>query len=178
MNRWRSITLPLSFAVLGVVLGVTPGCEGISGPSEREKKIAAEQAIIKSYSEEVPKADALLKQFLDAWKIANEKKDLKTYKDDLETNVLPALDRFLTAASAMPAASEELKAIHVPLIAAYKAAQATLANFTKVVTEATMDGEYAKVLGAMDEVKKAEETYLQKLQAYYKTYRVDLQQGP
>lgn len=174
MNRWRSLTL--SFSI--VVLGVTPACEGISGPSEREKKIAAEQALIKGYSTEVPKVDALLKQFLDAWKVANEKKDLKTYKDDLETNVLPALDRFVTAASAMPATSEELKAIHIPLVAAYKAAQTTLVNFTKVVTEATMDAEYAKVLGAMDEVKKAEETYLQKLQAYYKTYRVDLQQGP
>ena len=34
-------------------------CEGISQNSEAERRIAAEQAAIKAYSDEVPKVDAL-----------------------------------------------------------------------------------------------------------------------
>ena len=153
-------------------------CEGITGPSEAERKIAAEQAVIKAYSDEVPKVDALLATFLAAWKTANEKKELKAYKEDIEANVLPALDRFVKAAEAMPAGSEQLKAIHGPLVGAYKAAQTAHLAFVKDVTEATMDAEYAKVLAAMDVVSKAEDAYLKALQAYYKENRVDLQQGP
>jgi hypothetical protein len=167
------LLVPALFALVGLL----PGCEGITGPSEAERKIAAEQAVIKRYSDEVPKVDALLATFLGAWKSANEKKELKAYKEDIEANVLPALDRFVAAAAAMPADSPELAAIHAPLVTAYKAAQAAHLAFVKNVTETTMDVEYAKVLAAMDDVSKAEEVYLAALSAYYKANRVDLQQG-
>jgi len=166
-------------SLLGLIAccGVS-GCEGITGPSEAERKIAAEQAIIKAYSDEVPRVDVLMTAFLSAWKTANEKKELKAYKEDIQANVLPALARFVSAAESMPAGSAELKAIHTPLVEAYKAAQAAHESFVKVVTEATMDLEYGKVLSAMDKVSVAEERYLQRLSTYYKDHRVDLQKEP
>lgn len=161
-----------------IVTAVGGGCEGVSQSSEAERRIAAEQAVIKAYSDEVTKVDALLVQFLAAWKTANEKKELKSYKDDLQANVVPALDRFVRAAEAMPVGSTQLRAIHAPLMSAYQDARTALQDFLKNVTEATIDAEYAKVLDAMEKVTKAEEIYLTSLQAYYKENRVDLQAGP
>lgn len=161
-----------------LVFTAAGGCESVSQSSEAERRIASEQAVIKAYSDEVPKVDALLASFLAAWKTANEKKDLKSYKDDLQANVMPALDRFVRAAEAMPVGSTQLRAIHAPLVSAYQDARTAHQNFLKNVTEATMDAEYAKVLDAMEKVTKAEEIYLTSLQAYYKENRVDLQAGP
>ncbi|MFO0747982.1 MAG: hypothetical protein U1F43_20325 [Myxococcota bacterium] len=154
------------------------GCDAINGPSELERQIAAEQDVIKAYSADVEKVDGLQKAFVDAWKKANEKKDLKVYKDDLTANVLPAIDAYVKAAAAMPTKSAELDAIHKPLVAAYQAAQAELVRFTGAVTEQNLDAEYAKVLDAMDKVKKAEAVYLDKLKTYYAKNRVELKQGP
>lgn len=167
------IAAALALSALGAA-----GCEAITGPSDEERRIAAEQVVIKAYSDEVPKVDALLSTFLEAWKKANEKKDLKAYKDDIQANVLPALDKFVAAAEAMPVGSERLKAIHAPLVAAYKGAQTAHKAFLEGVSEATMDAEYARVLTAMDAVTKAEDAYLTSLTAYYKEHRVDLQKGP
>lgn len=154
------------------------GCDVINGPSELERQIAKEQEHIRAYSAEVDKVDTLQKQFVEAWKKANEKKDLKLYKDDLTTNVLPALDAYVKGAAAMPTASTELQKIHAPLVSAYQAAQAELVRFTGAVTEQNLDAEYAKVLTAMDAVKKAEVAYLKDLQLYYAKNRVELRQGP
>lgn len=174
-GRRPDIVIASVFAL--VALGAA-GCEGITGPTEAERRIAAEQVVIKAYSDEVPKVDALLTTYLEAWKKANEKKDLKSYKDDLQANVLPALDRFVAAAEAMPIGSERLRAIHSPLVAAYRSAQAAHRTFLDKVTEATMDAEYAAVLEAMDAVTKAEDAYLTSLTSYYTEHRVDLQKGP
>lgn len=154
------------------------GCDAINGPSELERQIAAEQEVIRAYSAEVDKVDALQKGFVEAWKKANEKKDLKVYKDDLTANVLPALDAYVKAAAAMPTKSAELEAIHKPIVAAYQAAQAELVRFTGAVTEGNLDAEYAKVLDAMDKVKKAEAGYLDKLKTYYAKNRVELKPAP
>lgn len=157
---------------------VASGCDAINGPSELERQIAKEQDVIRRYSSEVDRVDALQKAFVDAWKKANEKKDLKLYKDDLTTNVLPALKAYVTTAAAMPTGSEELAKIHAPLVAEYQKAQAALETFTSIVTEQNLDVEYAKVLAAMDLVKKAEVQYLKDLQLYYARNRVELRQGP
>ncbi|MCC6624488.1 MAG: hypothetical protein IT385_24790 [Deltaproteobacteria bacterium] len=153
-------------------------CDVINGPSELERQIAAEQEVIKAYSADVDKVDALQRAFVESWKKANEKKDLKVYKDDLAANVLPALDAYVKAAGAMPTRSPELDSIHKPLVAAYQAAQAELVRFSGAVTEDNVDAEYAKVLAAMDEVKKAEGVYLDKLKTYYAKNRVELRQAP
>jgi len=170
----RPLALRLALA-LALPLGA---CDAINGPSDLERQIAAEQKIITAYSADVDKVDALQRAFVEAWKKANEKKELKPYKDDLTTNVLPALAAYVKAAAAMPTGSAELKAIHDPLVAAYQAAQVELVRFADVVTEATVDAEYAKVLAAMDQVKKAEAAYLDKLKTYYAKNRVELRQGP
>lgn len=167
-----------TMSILALACAVLGGCEGISQTSEADRRIAAEQAVIKAYSDEVPKVDALLSSFLEAWKKANEKTELKAYKEDLEANVLPALDAFVAAAEAMPLGSTQLKAIHAPLLSAYQDAREAHRNFLKNVTAQTMEAEYAKVLDAMDKVSKAEEIYLESLSAYYKENRVDLQKGP
>jgi len=169
--------IAVAIAMMLLAIGA-PGCDAINGPSELERAIAKEQEVIRAYSSEVDRVDTLQKQFVDAWKKANEKKDLKLYKDDLTANVLPALDAYVSAAAAMPTASPELQKIHAPLVAAYQAAQAELVRFTGVVTEQNLDGEYAKVLDAMDKVKKAEVAYLKDLQLYYARNRVELRQGP
>lgn len=168
-----------SFALLVSSLApVVGGCDAINGPSELERQIAAEQDVIKAYSAEVDKVDGLQKAFVESWKKANEKKDLKAYKDDLTSNVLPALDAYVTAAGAMPTKSTELQTIHKPLVDAYLAAQAELVRFTGAITEQNLDAEYAKVLDAMDKVKKAEVVYLDKLKTYYAKNRVELRQAP
>jgi len=168
-----------TIAQLIIALAFTAGaCDAINGPSELERQIAAEQEVIKAYSTEVDRVDALQRLFVEAWKKANEKKDLKVHKDDLTANVLPALDAYVKAAAAMPTKSAELSAIHAPLIAAYQAAQAELVRYTSAVTEDNVDGEYAKVLAAMDEVKKAEGVYLDKLKTYYAKNRVELKTTP
>jgi hypothetical protein len=163
---------------LAATLALSGGCEGISQRSETDRRIAAEQVVINAYSDEVPKVDALLETFLGAWKTANEKTDIKAYKEDIEANVLPALDAFVAAAEAMPLGSTQLRAIHAPLLSAYQDARTAHQAFLKNVTAQNMDAEYAKVLDAMDKVSKAEEIYLDSLHAYYKENRVDLQKGP
>ena len=105
------IIMPTRFllSLLALVLA-TSGCENIAQTSDAERRIASEQVVIKAYSNEVPKVDALLATFLAAWKTANEKKELKAYKEDLEANVLPALDKFVAASEAMPLGSTQLRA--------------------------------------------------------------------
>lgn len=164
-------------AVLAMLIGLT-GCEAISGPSELERQIALEQSAIKVYSGEVVKVDALNRTFVEAWKKANEKKELKAYKDDLTTNVLPAATAFLKALEAMPLPSESLKQIQAPLVAAYRGAIDALTKFTSVVTEANLDAEYAKVVEAMEAVKKADAVYVDGLKTYYAKNRVDWVRGP
>jgi hypothetical protein len=171
-------TTSITALLVAIAIAAFGGCEGISQTSEADRRIAAEQVVIKAYSDEVPKVDALLASFLEAWKKANEKTDLKAYKDDLEANVLPALDAFVAAAEAMPLGSTQLKAIHAPLLSAYQDARAAHRSFLANVSAQTMEAEYAKVLDAMDKVSKAEQIYLDSLQAYYKENRVDLQQAP
>lgn len=164
-------------ALCAMLIGLS-GCEAISGPSELERQIALEQSAIKAYSGEVAAVDGLNRVFVDAWKKANEKKELKAYKDDLTTNVLPAAAAFLKALEGMPVASEGLKQIHAPLIAAYRGAIDALTKFTTVVTEATLDAEYAKVVEAMETVKKADAAYVDALKTYYAKNRVDWVRGP
>jgi len=173
-----STRIRLSLLALLALGLATSACEGIAQTSDAERRIASEQLVIKAYSNEVLKVDALLAQFLAAWKTANEKKELKAYKEDIEANVLPALDKFVAASEAMPLGSTQLRAIHAPLVSAYQDAREAHRNFLKNVTVATMDAEYTKVLEAMEKVSKAEEIYLTSMAAYYKEYRVDLQQDP
>lgn len=165
-------------AIVMLLAGLSAGCDVINGPSELERQIAKEQEVIRAYSAEVDRVDTLQKQFVEAWKKANEKKDLKLYKDDLTTNVLPALDAYVKGAAAMPTTSAELQKIHTPLVTAYQSAQTELVRFTGAVTEQNLDAEYAKVLAAMEAVKKAEVAYLKDLQLYYARNRVELRQGP
>jgi len=99
MNRIR-----IAFALL-VAVTATAGCDLINGPSELEREIAAEQQIIKTYSAAVPEVDALKTTFLDAWKKANELKDLKAYKEALQTQVVAALGAYVAATAKMPAAA-------------------------------------------------------------------------
>ncbi len=153
-------------------------CDNIAESSEAERRIEAEQKIISAYSVEVPKADALLAKFLGAWKIANEKKELKAFKEDVQANVLPALDALVAAAEAMPLGSAQLRAIHAPLLSAYQDLREVHRTFLATVTVATMDEEYAKVLGAMEKLSKAEAIYLSSIEAYYKEYRVVLTNEP
>lgn len=164
-------------ALLATLIGLS-GCEAISGPSELERQIALEQSAIMAYSGEVGQVDGLNRVFVDAWKKANEKKELKAYKDDLTTNVLPAAAAFLKALEGMPVSSEALKQIHTPLIAAYRGAIDALTKFTAVVTEATLDAEYAKVVESMETVKKADAVYVDALKTYYAKNRVDWVRGP
>jgi hypothetical protein len=133
-------------------------CDNIAETSEAERRIEAEQKIIAAYSVEVPKADALLAKFLEAWKIANEKKELKAFKEDVQANVLPALDALVSAAEAMPLGSAQLRAIHAPLLSAYQ--------------------DLREVLEAMEKLSKAEAIYLASIEAYYKEHRVVLTNEP
>ena len=153
-------------------------CDNIAETSEAERRIEAEQKIISAYSVEVPKADALLAKFLEAWKIANEKKELKAFKEDVQANVLPALDALVSAAEAMPLGSAQLRAIHAPLLSAYQDLREVHRTFLSNVTVATMDAEYTKVLEAMEKLSKAEAIYLSSIEAYYKEYRVVLSNEP
>ena len=170
--------MPKYKAAAVALLVALSGCEAISGPSELERQIAVEQAAIKAYSGDVGKVDGLNRVFVDAWKKANEKKELKALKEDLTANVLPAADAFLKAAEAMPTGSEALKQIHAPLVAAYRGAIDALSKFTAAVTEANLDSEYAKVVVAMEAVKKADAAYVDGLKTYYAKNRVDWVRGP
>ncbi len=176
MSPRRAPSILLALALAGAAsLG---GCEAITGPSELERKIAAEQEVIAAYSAKVLEVDALQKAFVADWTKANEHKDLKVYKEDLEANVLPALQRYVEAAEAMPTGSEELAGIHAGLVAAYKSAQAEFVAFVAGLTEANCEQGHQAVLAKMDEVKQAEAAYLDRLRTYYAKNRVDLVKEP
>ena len=168
--------VPIALAAL--VMFAISGCEGVSKTAEDERRIAAEQVIIFAYSDRVPDVDAKLKTFLAAWERANEKKDIKSLKDDMVANVEPAFAAHITALEAMPAGSEALAAIHRPLVATYKSAQQAFDAFLRDVTEDNLDAEYTKLLGAMDAVKVAEDTYFRALEAYYAEHRMSLKKAP
>jgi hypothetical protein len=157
---------------------VLGGCEGVSKTAEEERRIAAEQAIIEAYSDQVPDVDAKLKTFLAAWERANEKKDIKSLKDDMVANVQPAFAAHIAALEAMPARSEALAAIHRPLVATWKSAQQAFDVFLRDVTEDNLDAEYMKLLGSMDAVKVAEDTYLKALEAHSAAHRLTLKKVP
>ena len=82
------------------------------------------------------------------------------------------------SAEAMPLGSAQLRAIHAPLLSAYQDLREVHRTFLATVTVATMDEEYAKVLGAMEKLSKAEAIYLSSIEAYYKEYRVVLTNEP
>ncbi len=168
----------LILALLAAPLASAVGCEAITGPSDLERKIAAEQKFIAAYSAKVPEVDALQKKFVADWTRANEHKELKVYKDDLEANVLPALARYIGAAEAMPATSAELSKIHAILVDAYKAAEVGFKTFAAGLTEDNLEAGYKEVLAEMDKVKKAEALYLDQLKTYYAKNRVDLVKAP
>ncbi len=165
---------------VGVALAVSVfgACEGVSKTAEDERRIAAEQVIIEAYSDRVPDVDAKLKTFLAAWERANEKKDIKSLKDDMVANVQPAFAAHIAALEAMPAGSEALAAIHRPLVATYKSAQQAFDVFLRDVTEDNLDVEYTKLLGAMDAVKVAEDAYFRSLEAHYVAHRLTLKKVP
>ncbi|TNF31516.1 MAG: hypothetical protein EP329_12205 [Deltaproteobacteria bacterium] len=160
-----------------VALASAPACDLINGPSELERQIAAEQEVIKAYSAAIPDVDALKQGFLDAWKSANELKDLKAYKDALQTKVVPGLTRYAEAMRDMPAGKGELADIHKGLVDAVEKARAAFASYADGVSEENFEAGYKDVLAAMEEVAAARATYIGKLEKHYARFRVDLVQG-
>lgn len=169
------IAKPLLFALLPALL-LAPACDLINGPSELERKIAAEQQVIAAYSAEVPKVDQRQQAFLEAWTRAHTLKDFKAYKEALEVNVLPALDAYVAAAEAMPAGSEELARIHRVMLDALVAAKTSFHAYGAALTEENVEQGYAEVLTRMDAVRAARATYLEQLKTHYAKNRVDLVQ--
>lgn len=174
--RLPSPLIALFAAALPVA--AAPACESITGPSELQRKIAHEQEVIAAYSAEVARVDALQKRFVEAWKAANELKELKGYRDALEGQVLPALDAYVAAAEAMPTGSPELAEIHKGLVDAYRGAREAFGSFTAELSEANVESGYKSLLEKMDGVKKAEASYLERLKLYYAKNQVDLVPAP
>ncbi len=168
----------LGRALAGLALLLGAGCESVSDKALSEEQIAREQVVIESYSARVPEVDGKLKVFLEAWEKANANKDLKALKEALKASVMPAFTAHISALESMPAGSEGLRKIHEPLVTAYKAAFKALETFGNDVTETNVEPEYAKVLTAMDAVKKAEEVYFKALEAHYQLHRVTLKTSP
>jgi len=164
--------------LVAAVLAPMAACEDVTKTAEEERRIAAEQAVIQRYSERVPDVDAKLKTFLAAWERANDKKDIKSLKDDLSANVLPAFQAHVGALEAMPTGSAALAAIHAPLVASYRAAQEAFDVFLREVTEDNLEAAYARLLSAMDSVKAAEDTYFDALAAHYAASRMTFKQAP
>jgi len=161
--------------LLGAAALLTLGaCEALTGPSELERSIAKEQEVIAAYSEHVPKVDALQREFASVWREAHELKDVRDYRDALESRVVPALTAYVEAARAMPTGSDELRAIHEVLVGAYEEAHAAFKVFAEEVDHDTIEEGYQKVLDSMDGVKRAEVEYLDRLKSYYARHRVDL----
>ena len=171
MNRIRSSIVILAAAVIA-----TAGCDLINGPSELERKVAAEQQIIKAYSAAVPGVDALKTTFLDAWKKANELKDFKAYKEALQTQVVPALGAYVTATAKMPAGAGELARIHKGMVDAVEKARVVFTKYADELTEENLESGYQDVLREMEAVGAARATYLEQLKVHYASFRVDLVQ--
>lgn len=184
MSAHRLPCTPRSPTRRGWVLGLwlvalaAPACEEVSRDAEAERRIAAEQVVIRAYADKVPAVDQKLKAFLSAWERANEHKDVKGLKDDLTANVKPAIAAHLEALAAMPTGSPELAAIHAPLVAAYRDAAAAFDRFIAEVREEDLDAQYARLIGAMDNLKAAEDRYLTALESYYAKHRMTLKKGP
>lgn len=166
------------YTLLALALGAfalaSAACDRVNAPSELERAIAAEQEAIAAYSAAVPRVDELQRAFVDAWKAAHELTELKAFKESLEATVLPALDRYLEAAAAMPTRSPELARIHAITLDAYRAARDVFADFAANVSEDTLDAGHARVIERLDAVKAAEATYLEQLKTHYAKNRVDL----
>jgi hypothetical protein len=174
----RSIAVIFAAASALTALSASlPGCDLINKPSELERQIATEQAAIEAYSTQVVAVDALQKVFVAEWKKANELKDLKAYRSALEAQVIPAFTAYRTKLEAMPAGSDTLRSIHVPLVAAYATAHEAFVAFHKDLNEDTLEAGYKTVLAKMDAVKTSEATYLDQLKTYYAKNRVDLVTG-
>lgn len=179
-GAWKTM---LGAAWIGVLSGLglvaaMSGCEEVSKTAGDEQKVAAEQEVIRAYAAKVPDVDAKLAAFLAAWERANEQRDIKGLKDDISANVKPSVLAHVEALAAMPTGSPELEAIHKPLVAAYRQAAAAFDTFLASVTEDNLDPEYARLIGVMDTVKVAEDTYLAALKAYYAKHRMTLKTTP
>ena len=161
--------------VLSLVVAVTVvACNQVTEQTEQQRRTLAEQKIIQKYSDDVAQVDKLQKTFTDAWKAANEQTNIKDLKEAFESRVLPALESYVKALSAMPTESEDLEKIHKVLVDAYQDTLKAFKAFADGLTEDNIVERYKTLLGSTDKVHEAERTYFADLQTYYKKYNVNL----
>jgi len=166
--------LPLPLLLAGVALFGGSACDALSGASELERSIAAEQRAIAAYAEASPGIDARAAAFAEAWARANEHRDARMYRDDLRAHALPAGQALIAALEAAPLTSEELAAIHAPLVAAHSEVVAALQGLSDALPEVDVAEAYAPVLGALDRLREAEGSYRRSIETYYARNRTTL----
>jgi len=166
----RALTATLgALAVLAALatLGPAQGCDKVEQASEAERLRANEQAAIQAYSAQVPRVDNLLRSFTQIWREANELADTKALSEAVHARVLPALRAYVDALTAMPTKTDALAAIHKPLVQAYEGAYTAFEKFADGLSATNIEARYQDLLGSLDSVMRAEDTYYAALKSYY-----------
>jgi len=154
------------------------GCDALTGPSELERTIALEQRAIAAHAAEIPSVDVLARAFAEAWRRANNHRDLAVYRSDLNAHAIVAGRALLTGLDAMPLGSSDLKALHEPLITAYRRVIEALEAFVGGPPAAAFEGAYAPVLVAYEGLRAAESIYRRGIETWYAKNRMTLVAGP
>jgi hypothetical protein len=173
MLQFHVFSAPFALAVIATA-PTAGGCEGLLGPSRLEQTIAAEQKAIEAYDAAIPAVDNLAGEFTTAWARAHRHSDPRMLRDDLKAHALPAAAAWLAALRGMPVQSNELKAIHEPLVSA----NAALVDALKTYAESPVDGDAAARLAPVETafaaMRKAEIDYRRGLETWYAKNRTTL----
>ncbi len=170
------LATPALVSCLWVALAVfaLAGCDEAEKANAQERAVEQEQKAIADYSSQVPTVDALQERFTEAWRQANERRDVKELKDAIEGAVLPALQAYVKAMNAMPTGSDALERIHRTLVDAHEARLTSFKDFVANLTEKNLIEQYEALLEGYDELRAAELSYRKELRSYYDRHRVTL----
>lgn len=173
-SPWSTVGVSVAVASCLLVASALTGCDEAEKANAQERAVEREQQAISDYSDQVPTVDALQERFTEAWRQANERRDVKELKDAIAGAVLPALEKYVAAMKAMPTASGALATIHKTLVDAHAARLESFRGFVENLTEKNLIEQYEALLEGYDELRAAEVSYRKELRSYYDRHRVNL----
>lgn len=162
----------LFLLIASLVLLTSQAC---NKPSELIDKIQQEQQAIIHYADACDKANQQFDAFFSAWTNAASSIDnIDEFKDTVTRDVLLKLDRYVNTLKAIPIDSEELKAIHTPVVTQYEALAKAFNEFLDNFDEKTFLDAYKKVQTTYSETQETMKHYEQSLRTYYATNQLTL----
>ncbi len=157
-----------------VVLALALSFAACGKPAEdraRAAELQRTQAAIGAYSAASQAANSLHSDVIGAFQRANRSTSLPNYREAMQKDVLPAMDRFIERLSQMPTGTPELERIHGGLVQAYRDARSKLATYTESLQTARDLARFAPI---REELQQRVAAYRSDLDNYYRGHNRQL----